>query len=178
LQQYAKEHKADTNKHPHTDDENDSHRNNRGLSILGTVKKETRQIVEKRLEEVFSPEFLNRIDDIITFNWLDEHTIDSIIQMELSRLNQRLTKHGYQVSLDESAISLLREIGFDTRFGARSLKRCLRRYVELPLADFLFDHENQLNQQREEAEIEQQLPLERAIVLIGSRSGDTVYFHL
>jgi ATP-dependent Clp protease ATP-binding subunit ClpA len=97
----------------------------------------TQSIIERELEKKFSPEFLNRIDEIITFNWIEEHLIQDIISLEIDRLNQRLARHRCTIRLDPSLISHLVRTGFDKRYGARSLKRAIRRYVEVPLAQYL-----------------------------------------
>ncbi|HDZ83254.1 MAG TPA: ATP-dependent Clp protease ATP-binding subunit [Roseobacter sp.] len=113
------------------------------LSILkGKVKdRRTRahDIVMKSLLERFPPEFVNRIDHVNTFNWIDRKTIPSLVDVELERLNLRLRKHDVVVTLTDPARNLICEMGYDRRFGARGLKRAIRRHLEFPLATFLLE---------------------------------------
>lgn len=110
----------------------------RWRKLGGALNRQTTQeIIQRELENRFFPEFLNRIDDIITFNWIDESLIQDIILLEINRLNERLVRHGCTIRLDPSLISHLARTGFDKRYGARSLKRTIRRYVEVPLAQYL-----------------------------------------
>ncbi|UOF89026.1 AAA family ATPase [Fodinisporobacter ferrooxydans] len=99
--------------------------------------KKTREIIDSELEKTFSPEFLNRIDEIVTFNWIDKVHLRDIISLEMRQLNLRLRKHRCEIHLDDSIVNFLLHTGYDKRYGARSLKRCIRKHVEMPLADFL-----------------------------------------
>jgi ATP-dependent Clp protease ATP-binding subunit ClpA len=94
-------------------------------------------IVDKKLHKRFAPEFLNRIDDIIVFNWLDRHALDRIFDIIIADLNKRLYSRNVSLSVDSAAREFLLDVGFDRRFGARFLKRAFRRYVENPLARLL-----------------------------------------
>ncbi|MFN4196674.1 MAG: ATP-dependent chaperone ClpB [Caldimicrobium sp.] len=98
----------------------------------------SREDLEKQifnlLKTTFRPEFLNRIDEIITFNNLTQDEIIKIVDIQIKYLNNRLTEKGLFLELTEKAKLKLVEIGFDPLFGARPLKRTIQRYVENPLA--------------------------------------------
>ncbi|MEB3103505.1 AAA family ATPase [Ferviditalea candida] len=95
------------------------------------------QITKKNLEKTFKPEFINRIDEIITFNRLEKNNLTEIIDAYLGQINKRLEKHNCSLQLDAGAKQFVLDKGFDVRYGARALKRALRQYVELPLSDHL-----------------------------------------
>jgi ATP-dependent Clp protease ATP-binding subunit ClpA len=112
---------------------------NRWFGIGGVPSEsKTQEMIRKGLEEKFSPEFLNRLDEIVTFNWIRGDVLRDIISLEIERLNHRIAKHQCKLSLDVSLINHLAKVGFDKRYGARSLKRAVRKYVEVPLANYLF----------------------------------------
>lgn len=94
-------------------------------------------IIDKKLHKRFAPEFLNRLDDTIVFNWLDRDALDRILDVRVADLNRRLRPHNVSLSVDSTAREFLLEVGFDRRFGARFLKRAVRRHVEHPLARLL-----------------------------------------
>ncbi|WP_051775279.1 AAA family ATPase [Paenibacillus tyrfis] len=96
-----------------------------------------RTIVQKKTERRFSPEFINRIDDIYVFNWLRRDGLGPILDSLLDSLNRRVLKHRCMVLLDPSAKELVASLGFDKKYGARSLKRAVRTCVEIPLAQLL-----------------------------------------
>ena len=94
-----------------------------------------KSIVENALKKVFAPEFLNRIDDVITFNPLSKENIFKIIDIELSKLYLRIKDLGYEVQLSEKAKNFIAEKGYDKQYGARPLKRAIQKYVEDLLAE-------------------------------------------
>lgn len=96
-----------------------------------------RSTIESALKKAFAPEFLNRIDDIIIFNSLEQEDIKKIIDLELGKLYTRLDKLGYQVELTEEAKDFISEKGWDKDFGARPLKRAIQKYIEDLLAEML-----------------------------------------
>jgi ATP-dependent Clp protease ATP-binding subunit ClpC len=98
-------------------------------------------IVDKALKKTFSPEFLNRIDDIITFNSLSRDNIHKIIDIELEGLFKRIAEHKYQLTLTDKAKDFLTDKGFDPKFGARPLKRAIQKYLEDELAELLLEIE-------------------------------------
>ena len=92
----------------------------------------------KLLEEVkklFSPEFLNRMDEIIVFKQLSKISMKKIVDILMSEVEERLTERNIKFDLDESSKELLVEKGFDPEFGARPIKRTIRRLIEDPLSE-------------------------------------------
>lgn len=103
---------------------------------LGLKPPADKQLVERALHRHFEPEFLNRIDRILGFQHIEEEWLEALLEIELSKLNQRLIKQGRVLLLDESALDLLcRE--HDVRFGARAMGRRLRTELEPAIADCL-----------------------------------------
>ena len=95
----------------------------------------SKNVISKALKRTFSPEFLNRIDDIVIFNSLDKDSIFRIIDIAMASLLKRLQTIGYDIRLTEAAKSFLSEKGYDPAFGARPLHRAIQKYVEDPLAE-------------------------------------------
>ncbi len=100
-----------------------------------------KSIIHKALKKAFSPEFLNRVDDIITFNHLNKEDIHKIIDIELQGLYQRMNNLGYQVKISSSAKDYVAEKGYDVQFGARPLRRSIQKYLEDPLAEIIIKSE-------------------------------------
>ncbi|MBM3911671.1 MAG: ATP-dependent Clp protease ATP-binding subunit [Sphingomonadales bacterium] len=98
-------------------------------------EKETSAVIQGALKKTFSPEFLNRIDDVIIFNPLERQELDKIIHLTLASVLRRINDLGYQVSLSAKAMDLLAEKGYDPQFGARPLKRAIQKYVEDVVAE-------------------------------------------
>ena len=92
-------------------------------------------VITNALKKTFAPEFLNRIDDFVIFNSLDKKAISSIVEIELKKLMFRVEKLGYKILLTKSAKSFIVEKGYDTKYGARPLKRALQKYVEDLIAE-------------------------------------------
>ena len=101
-----------------------------GLALNEQDKEHARQIVQKALSKQFSPEFLNRLDEIITFDQLDLNAIKSIIDIELKSLFHRISDMGYTVELSDEAKEFVATKGYDMQFGARPLKRAIQNYIE------------------------------------------------
>ena len=101
-----------------------------GLSLDEKDKEHARSIIQKSLSRQFSPEFLNRLDEIITFDQLDLEAIKKIIDIELSGLYKRIADIGYQVELTDAAKEFVASKGYDVQFGARPLKRAIQNYIE------------------------------------------------
>ncbi|MDR1652704.1 MAG: ATP-dependent Clp protease ATP-binding subunit [Prevotellaceae bacterium] len=97
----------------------------------------SKSVIKKALNKTFSPEFLNRIDEIITFEQLDKAAIFKIIDLELEGLFERVKAMGYTLLLTEETKNFIAEKGFDVQNGARPLKRAIRRYLEDALADIV-----------------------------------------
>ncbi|GED47498.1 ATP-dependent protease ATP-binding subunit-like protein AmiB [Vreelandella aquamarina] len=103
-------------------------------------KKAVDTIIKKKMLNTFSPEFVNRIDNITTFNWIEASTVEKIVELEIKNLNRRLKKHNCMVEVENDIIKLIANSGFDRQFGARSLRRSMRKILEVPLAEYLLDH--------------------------------------
>ena len=94
-----------------------------------------KQVIEKALKKTFSPEFLNRIDDVVIFNSLSKENIFSIIDILMKGVMKRLTSLGFSLELTEPAKAFLADKGYDVQFGARPLHRAIQKYLEDPLAE-------------------------------------------
>jgi len=92
-------------------------------------------VIEKALKRTFSPEFLNRIDDVVIFNHLTEDNIFSIIDILMKGVTKRLHNLGLVLELTEDARKFISEKGYDSQFGARPLHRAIQKYLEDPLAE-------------------------------------------
>lgn len=91
--------------------------------------------IQNALKKTFSPEFLNRLDDVIIFNSLEKEHIHKIIEISLGKLFKRISDLGYQVTVTESAKDFLSDKGYDPQFGARPLNRAIQKYLEDPVAE-------------------------------------------
>jgi ATP-dependent Clp protease ATP-binding subunit ClpC len=92
-------------------------------------------VIEKALKRTFSPEFLNRIDDVIIFNSLSKENIFEIIDILMKGVMKRLVNLGFSLELSEEAKSFIADKGYDQQFGARPLHRAIQKYLEDPLAE-------------------------------------------
>src|SRR5205085_11546646 len=92
-------------------------------------------VIEKALKKTFSPEFLNRIDDVVIFNSLNKDNIFEIIDILMKNVLKRLTNLGFTLELTEEAKSFIADKGYDVQFGARPLHRAIQKYLEDPLAE-------------------------------------------
>ena len=95
----------------------------------------SKAVIQNALRKAFSPEFLNRIDDMIMFKSLSREGIHSIIDLELAKLYGRINNLGYQIELTEKAKDFICDKGYDEKYGARPLKRAIQKYIEDPLAE-------------------------------------------
>jgi ATP-dependent Clp protease ATP-binding subunit ClpC len=95
----------------------------------------SKSVIQNALRKAFSPEFLNRVDDMIMFNTLSRENIHKIIDLELEKLYIRIKSLGYTVVLSEKAKDFILERGYDEKFGARPLKRAIQKFIEDPLAE-------------------------------------------
>ena len=89
-----------------------------------------KSLLQKELKNHFTPEFLNRVDEVVVFNPLKENEVEKIVEIELSKLNRRLVKLGYKVSIDNKVKKFLSEVGFDEKYGARPIKRAIQEKIE------------------------------------------------
>ena len=112
-----------------------------GLAMDDKDKEHARSIVQKALSRQFSPEFLNRLDEIITFDQLDLQAIKQIIDIELRGLYKRIADLGYTIELTDEAKELVATKGYDVQFGARPLKRAIQTYIEDGLSERIINGE-------------------------------------
>ena len=108
-----------------------------GFTTKEISKEFTHGVLQKALNKAFSPEFLNRIDDIIMFDQLDKDAIYKIIDIELAGFTSRLEALGYKLRLSDEAKAFIAEKGYDVQFGARPLKRAIQKYLEDELAELI-----------------------------------------
>jgi ATP-dependent Clp protease ATP-binding subunit ClpC len=87
-------------------------------------------LLEKELKNHFTPEFLNRVDEVVIFNPLRENEVEQIVEIELSKLDRRLDRLGYEVTIDKKVKKFLSEVGFDEKYGARPIKRAIQEKIE------------------------------------------------
>ncbi len=124
-------------------------------------KEYSRSVIQKALNKSFAPEFLNRIDEIITFDQLSLDAIKEIIDIELKGLYGRMEALGYKLVIDDKAKSFMATKGYDIQFGARPLKRAIQTYLEDGLSELIVTSELQsgdtvsvsLNEEKEELDI-------------------------
>ena len=105
------------------------------------AKEYARSVIQKSLAHQFAPEFLNRLDEIITFDQLDNTAIRKIVDIELSRLFKRINDMGYAVEISDEAKTLLTNKGYSPQYGARPLKRAIQTYIEDVLCELLLSDE-------------------------------------
>jgi ATP-dependent Clp protease ATP-binding subunit ClpC len=103
--------------------------------------RQSHEKIEKALKQTFRPEFLNRIDEIITFSPLSVEDMVKIVDLQMKDIRERLLERGLQVELAAAARRWLAEQGYDPNFGARPLKRALQKFVESPLSVRLLEGE-------------------------------------
>ena len=94
-----------------------------------------KNVISKALKRTFSPEFLNRIDDVVIFNSLEKDSIHKIIDIALKDVVKRLKDLGFEIKLTDAAKDFLSEKGYDPAYGARPLHRAIQKYLEDPLAE-------------------------------------------
>ena len=111
--------------------------NSSALALNEKDKQHARDIVQKALSKQFSPEFLNRLDEIITFDQLDLEAIKRIIDVELKGLYNRIEQIGYHIDLSDEAKEFVATKGYDVQFGARPLKRAIQNYIEDGISDMI-----------------------------------------
>jgi ATP-dependent Clp protease ATP-binding subunit ClpC len=93
-------------------------------------EEEEKQVIKKAMKDTFSPEFLNRIDETIIFNSLDDESMKSIVGIELNKLSERLKEKNYSITFNVSVVNYIASQGFDDKFGARPISRAIQNKVE------------------------------------------------
>ena len=106
-------------------------------------KEHTNSVIIKALNKSFAPEFINRLDEIVTFDQLDIASLEKIIDIELAGLYKRIEGCGYHLLLDQEAKRFVAEKGYDVQFGARPLKRSIQNHLEDGLAELIINEEPQ-----------------------------------
>lgn len=114
-----------------------------GFNTPALTKDYSHGVLQKALNKAFSPEFLNRIDDIIMFDGLDRDAIFRIIDIELKGFYHRVADLGFRLTLSDTAKNYVADKGYDAQFGARPLKRAIQKYLEDELAELLISSELQ-----------------------------------
>lgn len=117
-----------------------------GFNTGTPTSEQTHGVITKALSRQFSPEFLNRIDDIVMFDNLGRKELEQIIDIELKGLLSRIDKMGYKLHLTDAAKVFLAEKGYDPQYGARPLSRSIQKYLEDPLAELMLER-NAANKQ-------------------------------
>ena len=107
------------------------------------AEEKNKNVIEKALKRTFSPEFLNRIDDVIVFNSLTKEDIHKIIDLQLDTLFSRIKEMGYNIKVSKKAKEFLTEKGYDPKFGARPLQRVIQKYLEDNIAEEILRSEIQ-----------------------------------
>ena len=114
---------------------------NAGLSVDEKDKEHARSIVQKALSKQFAPEFLNRLDEIITFDQLDLDAIKRIVNIELKGLYKRIEDMGFKLEISDEAKEFVATKGYDVQFGARPLKRAIQNHIEDLVCERIIDGE-------------------------------------
>ncbi|MBQ0063924.1 MAG: ATP-dependent Clp protease ATP-binding subunit [Prevotella sp.] len=109
-------------------------------------KEYARMIIRKSLEKKFAPEFLNRLDEIITFDQLDRDALRKIVDLETALLVRRVAELGFNITMTDSVKEFLTDKGYDVQFGARPLKRALQTYVEDGLGELVTENDGETSQ--------------------------------
>ena len=104
-------------------------------------EEKNKELIMKTLKGSFRPEFLNRVDDIIIFNFLKKEQMKYIVEIQINRLNKILAEHKIRLELTDKAKEFLSEKGFDPDYGARPLKRAIQEYIQNPLSLKLLEGE-------------------------------------
>lgn len=112
-----------------------------GIAMNEQDKEHARSIVQKALSKQFSPEFLNRLDEIITFDQLDLEAIKKIVDIELRGLYKRIESIGYALEVSDEAKQFVAEKGYDVQFGARPLKRAIQTYIEDEVSELIINRD-------------------------------------
>ncbi len=118
-----------------------SKRNILGADLDEDDKRYARDIIMKSLSKQFAPEFLNRLDDVITFDQLSIEALEKIVDIQLADLSERLLSMGYRLSITDAAKSFIANHGYDVQFGARPLRRAIQTFIEDKLSEALISEE-------------------------------------
>ena len=100
---------------------------NNSMSTNEALKK---SLLQKELKSHFTPEFLNRVDEVVIFNPLKKDEVCQIVEIEIGKLNKRLEKLGYDIFVEKRVKSFISDVGFDEKYGARPIKRAIQEKIE------------------------------------------------
>jgi len=114
-----------------------------GFNTSELTKERSDSVIRKALNRQFSPEFLNRVDDIVTFGSLNHECILKIVDIELASFYKRVEENGLKLEITDAAKNLVADRGFDIQYGARPLKRAIQSEIEDPLSEMLLREEAQ-----------------------------------
>ena len=109
------------------------------MTLEGKPYEQVEDVVMEQLKNHVRPEFINRIDEIVIFNALDQSLMVDIVDIQLNDLARRLRSQNLEITVSDAVKEYLAEIGYDPSFGARPLRRAIQRYLENPLAEVLLD---------------------------------------
>jgi ATP-dependent Clp protease ATP-binding subunit ClpC len=112
-----------------------------GFKTSTNNKKDKNDVIQKELKKLFSPEFLNRVDETIMFNSLTKENIGSIVDVEVKSTIKRLKDIGYEINITQSLKDYLFDVGYDEDYGARPLKRAIQKYIEDKITDAIINEE-------------------------------------
>lgn len=112
-----------------------------GFNTQELTKERSDSVIRKALNRSFSPEFLNRVDDIITFSSLGKNDILKIVDIELEMFYKRVEELGHKLIITDAAKNFVADAGFDIQYGARPLKRAIQTHIEDPMSELLLKHE-------------------------------------
>ncbi len=104
------------------------------------VTESVKQEIERLLQKTFKPEFLNRIDAVVFFKTLTPEDVRRIAQLQLTRLQQRLSERNLIFSISKRVIDKIAELGYQKEFGARPLKRAIDQYIAAPVSRYILEH--------------------------------------
>ena len=113
-----------------------------GFNTQELTKERSDSVIRKALNRSFSPEFLNRVDDIITFSSLNKDDILKIVDIELEMFYKRVEELGHKLIITDAAKQFVADAGFDIQYGARPLKRAIQTHIEDPISELLLKHED------------------------------------
>ncbi len=113
-----------------------------GFNTHELTKERSDSVIRKALNRSFSPEFLNRVDDIITFSSLNKDDILKIVDIELEMFYNRVYELGHELVITDAAKQFVADAGFDIQYGARPLKRAIQSHIEDPMSELLLKHED------------------------------------
>ena len=118
----------------------DKMQKNDTMGFLGTEYNDIENKIMEEVKKTFKPEFINRIDEIVMFNHLNKTNLTKIITQLINELKIRLKQRGITLSISKDVKNFLIEKGYDSKYGARPLKRAIKNYLECELADFIIDN--------------------------------------